>query len=427
LQLKGKFYRIIANLQNSEKKMNFPFLKENLKQKLEQIKEADIIVGIPSYHNQDTIKNVIDQISNGLEQFYPDLKSMVIVSDGGSTDDTQEKAEKVNTGKIKKIITTYQGLPGKGSALRTVFAASCALKTKVGLCLDADLRSIKSDWVKKLANPILENKCDFIAPLYLRHKYDATITNDIAYPLTRALYGIRVRQPIGGDFAFSQKLASEYLEQDVWKSDVARFGIDIFMSTIAICHGYKIGQSPLGVKSHNPKDPITLIPMFRQVVGTMFDLSEKYHNRWQKIQGSVNPRITGKVEFFEPEKITFSLEKLKINFRKGWEKFSFLWEKMLEKPNFKYLNRVKEEKDLLYASSWAKIVYDYLLAYHKNNNKVEKSELLKSLVPIYQIRIASFIEETEAVNSEKAERIIENQALAFEDCKPYLVERWNKK
>ena len=38
------------------------------------------------------------------------------------------------------------------------------------------------------------------------------ITNFICYPLTTALYGQRIRQPTGGDFAFSNELARHYAE-----------------------------------------------------------------------------------------------------------------------------------------------------------------------------------------------------------------------
>jgi len=404
--------------------MSSSFLRKDLAKRIKEIKKADIVVGIPSYYNEDTIENVLYQVSRGLLEFYPDFKSVIIVSDGGSTDDTREKAEMVNTGKVEKIITIYKGPAGKGSALRSVFATVCNLEAKVGLCIDADLRSISPEWIKKLAGPIIEEECDFVAPLYLRHKYDATITNDIAYPLTRALYGVRVRQPIGGDFAFCRELALEYLEQEVWNSDVARFGIDIFMTTTAICQGYRIGESPLGAKSHNPKDPISLTPMFRQVVGTMFDLAEKYEKRWKKIRGSVSPRITCEVEFARPEEVKLSTERLEKNFRAGWERFSTLWKEILENLNFKHLKRVREGKDLLYASPWAKIVYDYMVAHHKKINNIEREHLLWSLVPIYQIRIASFIKETEQMSSEQAERLIEDQAQTFEDFKDYLVERW---
>ncbi|MBC7190342.1 glycosyltransferase, partial [Candidatus Aerophobetes bacterium] len=356
--------------------MNFDFLRDDLREKIFKIKNADIVAGIPSYCNEDTIENVLDKTKKGLEEFFPDLKSVIVVSDGGSTDDTREKALAFDTDRIEKIVTIYRGPAGKGSALRTIFACVALLGAKAGICLDADLRSITPEWIKKLALPIIEKKCDFIAPLYLRHKYDATITNDIAYPLTRALYGIRVRQPIGGDFGFCGELALEYLREDVWESDVARFGIDIFMTTTAICHGYRIGEAPLGAKSHAPKDPVSLTPMFRQVVGTMFELAGKYQNRWKKIRGSVTPRITGKIEFAKPDEVSFSVEKLTRSFRAGWERFAHLWEKILDSLNFRYVERVREKKELLYSATWAKIVYDYLVAYHSEIDEIDKETLL---------------------------------------------------
>ena len=73
--------------------------------------------------------------------------------------------------------------------------------------VDSDLRSITPEWIELLLAPVLRDRCDFVAPLYLRHKYDGTITNSIVYPLTRSLYGKEVRQPIGGDFGFSGRLA----------------------------------------------------------------------------------------------------------------------------------------------------------------------------------------------------------------------------
>ena len=96
---------------------------------------------------------------------------------------------------------------------------------------------------------------DFVAPLYARHRYDGTITNTIVYPLTRALYGKRIRQPIGGDFGFSGDLAARFLEFEDWEGPVAQYGIDIFMTTTALAEGRKVAQSFLGAKIHDPKDP----------------------------------------------------------------------------------------------------------------------------------------------------------------------------
>jgi len=107
-----------------------------------------------------------------------------------------------------------------------------------------------------------------VAPLYARHKYDGTITNTLTYPVTRALYGRRIRQPIGGDFGVGADLIRDYLAQESWTPDVSRFGIDIWMTTTALTGGFAVCQSRLGAKIHDPKDPGSdLGPMFRQVLG----------------------------------------------------------------------------------------------------------------------------------------------------------------
>ena len=124
-----------------------------------------------------------------------------------------------------------------------------------------------------------------MAPLYHRHKFDGTITNSIIYPLTRALYGKRVRQPIGGDFGFSGRLAKFYLTKDVWETDVARYGIDIWMTTTAFAKISSTAQAFLGAKIHDPKDPgADLSAMLYQVVNAAFDLMETYKDVWKQVE-----------------------------------------------------------------------------------------------------------------------------------------------
>src|SRR5882757_9102712 len=87
-------------------------------------------------------------------------------------------------------------------------------------------RSNIPEWIELHAGPILKGGYDFVAPLYARYKYDGTITNTVTYPLTRALYGNRIRQSIGGDFGVSGDLVRHFLELDDWTDDISKFGID---------------------------------------------------------------------------------------------------------------------------------------------------------------------------------------------------------
>ena len=173
------------------------------------------------------------------------------------------------------------GVGGKGAALRTIFEIAAALEVQALVVVDSDLRSIVPEWIELLAGPILKGGYDFVAPLYARYKYDGTITNTVTYPLTRALYGHRIRQPIGGDFGVSGDLVRHYLELDDWTDDISKFGIDIWMTTSALTGGFAVCQARLGAKVHDPKDPGSdLGPMFRQVVGTILRLAAAHPDAW---------------------------------------------------------------------------------------------------------------------------------------------------
>jgi hypothetical protein len=103
--------------------------------------------------------------------------------------------------------------------------------------------------------PVLESQFDLISPYYLRHKYEGTVITGIVYPLMRALYGKRIRQPIGADFAYSAKLIGHCLEQPHWDSDVTGPGIDAWIATGAIAAGFKLAQAFLGTRTQSHSDP----------------------------------------------------------------------------------------------------------------------------------------------------------------------------
>ena len=279
--------------------MDSIILRKEIHKRIDEIKKADILVGIPSYNNARTIGHVVKAVQTGFAKYFPDKKCVLVNSDGGSRDGTMEVVKNTTiedfqsvllhhrVEPIWKIATPYHGIPGKGSAFRTIFEIADALNVKACAVVDSDLRSITPEWIELLIKPVLEGGFDYVSPLYHRHKYDGTITNSIVYPLTRALYGKHIRQPIGGDFGFSGKLASFYLTKNLWDTDVARYGIDIWMTTTAIANKFKICQAFLGAKIHDAKDPgADLSSMLYQVVGATFDLMETYQDVWKTIKGS---------------------------------------------------------------------------------------------------------------------------------------------
>ena len=244
--------------------------------------ETDIIVGIPSYNEADNIAYPTDVASRGLRTHFPDKKAVIINVDNHSPDGTRDVFLETPTEVPKIYISTAKGVKGKGNNFRNLFEAAVELNAKAIIVVDADLKSITPEWIRYLGEPLM-GRFDYVAPIYAGHKYDGSITDHIAYPLLRSLFGIRVRQPIGGDFGFSGTLARAFLSEKLWNDKIANFGIDIWMTTIAIARRFNICQALLGTpKIHNPKDPAAdLGPMFTQVVSTLFDLIIDFEFIWK--------------------------------------------------------------------------------------------------------------------------------------------------
>jgi len=401
-------------------------LRDEVRNRIELIENADLVVGIPCYNNQATIGHVVKQVSLGLHQYYPDKRCVIVVSDGGSVDDSREEARAIQISPFQEIIVTiYRGVPGKGSALRAVLELARFLKAEACVVVDSDLRSISSHWIRNLLCPILNDNYQFVAPYYKRFKLDGTITNNIVYNMTRALYGRKVRQPIGGDFAFSKDVVNKIYDMDVWDTDVGRFGIDIWLTTMALVKEFKICQTRLGAKIHDVKDPgASLGPMFRQVVSTLFSLTEENQDFWWNVRGSEDVPLVGDEIETKPEPFHINVHSLAESFRNGYRQFGVLWKNILSEKSFLQVKKMATKGDGFHMGNdqWAHILYDAASTYHCW--PMNRFKLVELLTPLYYARVASFARMVEDMSDAEAEQEVEKQAQCFEDEKGYLLQRW---
>lgn len=394
----------------------------------EGIKKVNLVVSIPSYNEADSISFPTKQANDGLVKYFSDKRSVIINCDNNSPDNTKQAFLETPTDIPKIYISTPPGIKGKGNNFKNLFEKVIELKAEAIVVVDADLKSITPEWIKHLGEPLF-NDFSYVAPLYVRHKYDGTITNGIAYPLSRALYGRRVRQPIGGDFGFRGELAKTYLDSDIWDDATSNFGIDIWMTTLAFNQGLPVCQSFMGrPKIHRPKDPAaSLGPMFRQVVGTIFSLMKNFDTFWTKIKYSKPTAIygfgLGEVEM--PPKVDVDSEKLIQKFHDGFNQYTEIWEQVFSGDISQKLIEMKgmKEKTFTFPTDlWARILYDMAIGYR---DKVYEPELLmESLIPLYFGRTFSFVKKTARMSTQQAEEAIENDCATFEMSKPYLIKRW---
>jgi len=390
---------------------------------------AEVIVGIPSYNEADTISFPTDVASRGLSTYFPNKKSVIINMDNNSPDGTRDAFMNTPT-KIPKIyISTDEGIKGKGNNMRNLFEAAVELQAKAIIVVDADLKSITPQWIQYLGEPLYAG-FNYVSPIYVRHKYDGSITNHIAYMMLRTLFGLRVRQPIGGDFGFCGRIARAFLSEKLWNERTANFGIDIWMTTIAIARRFKVCQTFLGSpKSHRSKDPsLDLGPMFKEVVMTFFDLMIDFEYLWKNESMSLPSSIFGFGLGIDekPPEINVNKECLYESFITGFDRYDDLWKKIIPPPELIEVRKTKKMSldNFFYSSDlWAKILFNFAIAYR--NNEISQELIIEALIPFYHSRILSFVNKTYHMDIKECEEYFEDAVRIFESEKYYLIKRWD--
>jgi hypothetical protein len=293
--------------------------------------------------------------------------------------------------------------------------------------VDADLRSITPDWIHLLIEPVLSRGYEFVSPLYARHPFDGTITNTIVYPLTRSLYGQRIRQPIGGDFGFSGGMAARFLDHTGWDGPVAQYGIDIFMTTTAVAEGHRVAQAFLGAKIHDPKDPgADLGPMLRQVVSTLLEMMQLYEGRWRDVRGSQPVPLFGFPYAVGLENVPVKLERLAEAFRRATSELPPVWELFLSPGTLgSVLEAARAPVPQLPDEVWVDIVHETAAA--DRWRRLPRASLASALLPLYLGKVATFVSEVKDAPPGEAEDRLSALAETFEKRKDRLIALWDGK
>lgn len=385
----------------------------------QKIKKAEIIVGIPSYNEAKRIGFVTQQIDLGLKKYFPDKDCLIVNTDSCSTDGTKEVF--FNTkGDISKIYLNLDNdIRGKGYGLHNLFSLVQRLDAKVGITLDADLKSIEPVWIKKMVSSVLDGY-DYVTPYYNRLKNDGTITNHLVYPLIYGLVGYDIRQPIGGDFAFSGKMVDHWLKQK-WSEAVYHFGIDIFMTLNAIFSGFKIAQVNLGVKSHKPIQTKGLDAMFDQVSKTLFEM---ILDNMDKIEAQ---KEFNKVPILEGDEITYlpgvetDPDPFEKFLKEQFDKCLKLGKNILSESVYQGLVKIYQSGDVIIdLDLWTRIVYDLLSVYKEPD---DKENVIKVLNCLYFGRVATFFEKISSLEPEQSEKEVIKQAEYFFSKRDYYVNK----
>jgi glycosyltransferase involved in cell wall biosynthesis len=419
-------------------------LRAESQRRLAEIGVADILVGIPTFRNGRTIAPVAQNVAQGLVKYFPGRRPVIAVVDSGSSDDTVLNAQAAPLPPVvPRLVTTYPGIQGKGAAVRTIFDISRALGARVCVVVEADILTLTPEWIQRLVAPVLAREYAYVIPSYGRALADSAVTDLLAYPLTRLLYGVDVRQPMGGDFAMAPELVARLAARDVWETDVARHGVDIWLTTVAINDGEKLCQVHLGPKvGERGELPLTFDPTFVQSVGTLFRMMAIYRRKWPtmgpprpapiyddaKIRA---PNADARAGSRDSDRVNnprgstnIMLDALAEAFQNGARRYRRLWRLMMSPSCFAAVQELVNRPNGAYklsAELWAQIVFDFAVVYNLGEGDPDK--VVAALLPLYFARLATLLKDSGG-KPDVVEKLVQAQAQVFVAHKPYLVHRW---
>ena len=296
-------------------------LSDALLRQLMAVGQVDILVGLPTLNNAATVVDVVRAVHVCFTRDFPRLRTVMINSDGGSTDGTPEliraasftEADTVLTSHslrtLHRVVAPYHGLPGKHTALRTVFAAAELTQAKVLVVVDPSGPATSPERVTELITPIARSDVEFLAPRYRRHPRDGMLVTQLVRPLVRALYGVALDEPLGAEFSCSRRFASHCLDEDIWDHEAARFAIDLWLRTEAIADGFAVGQiwrpatTAAGART-------TLREAVQQVVLALVESLRAHESFWTATNGVAELRTWGTDPKETPDAPTWDYEAL---------------------------------------------------------------------------------------------------------------------
>ena len=416
------------------------FLTDDFLRQLMNVGEVDILVGLPTYNNAKTVGSIVHTIQNGILRGFPRERVVIINADGGSRDGTPEIVTSVSIDDMRpasnlyalrtlhSISTKYGSGPASGVAFRTILAAAELLRAKACVVLSPESANIEPEWLATLLRPVYRDSFDLVMPTYSRHKFEGLLITNLLYPMTRALYGTRIRETYSPEFGFSGRLGSQFLGQNVWTDGTDGDGAELRFTLAAITGKFRICQSFLGEKMHIERRAADLVPALRQTAGALFSALEPDFPVWSVVAGSEPAPTAGADKAVLLEPLRINRKRLREMFSSGVAELDSVFQSILSPGTLAQLQeiaRLEDDRVQYSAELWTRTVYEFAASYQKS--VISRDHIIQALAPLFRGRAFTFLMENRNASADEVETSIEGLCLEFERLKPYLLQLWKSR
>ncbi len=389
---------------------------------------VELVVGVPALNHARSIAHVVESVATGLAKHLPTRKTAVLVMDAGSQDSTLEVMRTwKKTSPSVPVIQDFrlEGPARRGQAVIAILAAARHLDVRACGFVDADLTSVAPAWVDRLFQPILEGEADYVSPVYTRAVSEGTLTTNLLAPMTQALYGGQVREVMGGCAGLSGEIAGRFLQADLWSSDLAAHGVDLWLTTEVLASGANVSEANLGRKSVDPAPgQPDLATTLARALGSLFSLMERYQAAWEEIRG-ISPLPQTDTPALPAEGGEAHVERMVRACKLGLKDLLPIWEQVMPEETLAHLyplGVLPVDEFRFPPPLWARVVSDFAVAFHER--RLPREHLLRALTPLFLGRVAAFLLDAHAASPSRFQDLLADISRAFVGEKEFLRARW---
>lgn len=408
-------------------------------QAIEPTSHVELVVAVPAPAGSDTLAAASQRVANACSLLAAPC-SVVFALPAETVDVVPKTLDPISSANAKAPSLQYvnYAVPSLDSAampwladsntFRAIFSLAAGLNARACTILGTESspgrESIPADKLVMLLGPGLEGNFDLVMPLYTVQAFDDLLNKSILYPLTCALYGHRIHNPLANEVQISSRLLSP-LSATSGKDSGRQQSRLMWPATTAANQNVKICQVHVGMRQSQSHEGIELSDALAQLVGPLFLDMEDNAAFWQRIRGSHEVPTFGVPESAQQPTEDVEVHPMLEAFQLGVRNLRDIWSLILPPVTLlelKKLANLPPEDFRLPDALWARIVYDFSLASRLRN--IRRAHLFGALTPIYLGWVASYAMEINKAGFSTAADRVERLARAYESEKPYLLSRW---
>ncbi len=292
------------------------------------------------------------------------------------------------------------------------------------LLLGADVTSLRAATIRQMADKIASGS-DLVVPAYSLGAHDGLVASALLYPLTRALFSANVRFPLPMDAAMSRRMV-ERIASIAQRQAASQPDAILWPVAEAARAGFTATQIDSSAATPPAPAGSDFNTLFVAVAGSIFADIEAKAPFWQRTRSlatTMREAQPAAMENAASGDLAEELPGMVEQFRLAYNNLQELWSLALPPQSLLALKKLSLAEPSAFAMPpglWARLVYDFALAYHLRS--LNRVHLMGAFTPVYLAWVASTLRLVTDDASATAHR--EDTAVAFEREKAYLVARW---